>query len=255
MPQTGSSTLDESTRQLPDGFYSTFRTYEHGTRAIGLKQHLARLFKPVKNAKVTEAEFRRQLRELLKEYPNEARVRIIMTRNGQAYIAVEPLKPLPREVHEKGVRVKTIELSREAPRLKSTAFIEASREGRRQIAQEGIFEALLVKSGRILEGMTSNFFYVVNEVLYTASHGVLPGVTRGMVIRAARGRGLRVEYKSLKQDQLKVPNEAFLTSSSRGVVPVIQIDDVRLGEGRPGRITRLISSAYEEFALKKAELI
>ncbi|HXQ34564.1 MAG TPA: aminotransferase class IV, partial [Anaerolineales bacterium] len=157
----------------------------------------------------------------------------------------------------------TTNIQRNTPRLKSTAFISASESERQHIAQEGIFEALLVKNGRILEGMTSNFFYMMNapdssaqcEDLLTAQSDVLFGVTRKTVIHLARGRGLDVKYRSLKLDQLSDVNEAFITSSSRGVVPVIQIDDVMVGQGRPGRITRMLMSAYDEYVLENAEKI
>jgi len=148
----------------------------------------------------------------------------------------------------------------------------------------------MMKNGKILEGMTSNFFYVIDpraerrtksadeaglqegassplrsthEVpmifrereICTAQRDILLGVTRRMVIRAARGRGVDVRYIPLKLDQLSAVDEAFLTSSSRGIVPVIQIDDVTIGQGSPGNLTRMLMSAYEEYVLSHAEEI
>jgi len=221
--------------------------------------------------------------------PDEARVRVMMTKQGEVYVAIEPLKQLPHEVYENGVHVETTEIRRESPRLKSTAFISASENERRHIAQTGIFEALLVKNGKILEGMTSNFFYVKDiraerneerssrrmktkrgfanalrpqaspsvqrEVLYTAQRNILLGVTRRTVIHVARGRGVEVKYQPLKLNQLSAVNEAFITSSSRGVVPVVQIDEVMMGQGSPGEITRLLMPAYDKYVLKHAEKI
>ena len=249
------SSLDAITRQLPDGFYSTFRTYGKGTRVIGLKAHLRRLYEPVPAPDVEENDLRKQLSFLLKDYIHEARVRVVMTKQGQVYIMLEPLKLLPRDVYEKGVRVETTDMARNAPRLKSTAFITASNDERIHIAQKDVFEALLVKNGRILEGMTSNFFYIKDKILCTAQRDILLGVTRRTVIRVARGMGLEVKYQPLKRDQLKVAREAFITSSSRGVVPVIQIDDVIVGQGRPGQITKQLSAAYDAYVLAKAERI
>ncbi len=248
------SSLDAITRQLPDGYYSTFRTFVSCARVIGLSAHLRRL----PNA---DASFLRgSLIQLLQPFrATEARVRVMETKRGGFYISIEPLKPLPREVYEKGVRVETTTLHRNDPRAKSTAFIGQSDEERKHLAKEGIFEALLVKNGRILEGMTSNFFYVaqVGNLRYiaTASKDILLGVTRTMVIRAARGRGLEVRFRPLRLDQLSLAKEAFITSSSRGVVPVIQIDDVKVGQGSPGRITKSLMKAYDEYVLKHAEKI
>lgn len=274
------SSLDAITRQLPEGYYSTFRTYDGCTRVLGLKSHLRRLYDPVSAPDVSEPTLRRQLITLLEPFrPNEARVRVVMTKQGQVYIALEPLKPLAAEVFELGVRAETTEIQRNNPRLKSTAFIGASESERKHIGQEGIFEALLVKNGRILEGMTSNFFYVMHaratstepqtafgssatlkgtrqrEVVFTAQRNVLLGITRSTVIHLARGRGLDVQYQSLRLNQVSDVSEAFITSSSRGVVPVIQIDEVTIGQGSPGKITRVLRAAYDQYVLECAERI
>lgn len=255
------TSLDVVTRQLPEGYYSTFRTFDGCTRVLGFTAHLRRLYEPVPTPDVSVSSLRRQLLALLEPYrPDEARVRLLMTKQGQTYIAVEPLKPLSGEVYEKGARVETIAMHRESPRLKSTAFIGMSDAARKHIAQEGIFEALLVKDGRILEGMTSNFFYVVGRdaippYLGTARDDILLGVTRQTVIEIARSRGLEVRYQSLKRDQLEAASEAFITSSSRGIIPVIQIDHVTIGQGSPGPITKQLAAAYDAYVLAKAERI
>jgi branched-chain amino acid aminotransferase len=265
--QLDASSLDEITRQLPDGYFSTFRTFDECTRVLGLTAHLGRLYEPVDKPDVSASFLRRQLFTLLEPLrPDEARVRMIMTKQGQSYIAIESLKPLPREIYERGVQVETTELQREHPRLKSTSFIGRSDSERKHIAHEGIFEALLVKNGKILEGMTSNFFYIKSyraerkakggeAILYTAQDDILLGVTRKTVIDVARGRGVEVRYEPLKQDQLADIDEAFITSSSRGVVPVIKIGNVTIGQGRPGPITIELMSVYQAYVIEKAEKI
>jgi branched-subunit amino acid aminotransferase/4-amino-4-deoxychorismate lyase len=89
----------------------------------------------------------------------------------------------------------------------------------------------------------------------TAEREILLGVTRRTVIRVARGKGFDVRYISLKLDQLSALSEAFITSSSRGIVPVVQIDGFTVGEGKVGSITKQLISAYEEYVLKTAEKI
>ena len=255
--------LDSITRQLPDGYYSTFRTYGGCTRVLGLTSHLRRLYDYVSTPAASASALRHQLVRLLHAFrPDEARVRVVMTRQGQVYVAMEPLKPLPIDVYEKGVRVETTVIRRNTPRMKSTAFISSSQSERVHIAQEGIFEALLVKNGKILEGMTSNFFYVLRQdhrsippYLRTSRGDILLGVTRRIIIRLARGRGVQVKFQPLKLDQLTALSESFITSSSRGVVPVVQIDNVTVGQGSPGPITAMLRLAYEEYVLKHAEKI
>jgi branched-chain amino acid aminotransferase len=261
--EISASSLDEVTRQLPNGYYSTFRTFDGCRRVLGLTAHLRRLYEPVPTPEVNESFLRRQLRALLEPFqPQEARLRAVMTKEGEAFVAIEPLQPLPREIYERGVSVVTTKLEREHPRLKSTTFIGRSDSERKHIAAEGIFEALLIKDGVILEGMTSNFFYVVGRnasrilpYLGTAGDDVLLGITRQTVIEVARQMGLEVKDQALKRNQLDEVNEAFLTSSSRGIVPIVQIDDVIIGQGSPGPTTRQLSAAYEAYVIENAESI
>jgi branched-chain amino acid aminotransferase len=203
---------------------------------------------------------RRQLSALLESYrPDEARVRAVMTRKGQAYLALEPLKPLPRQVYEIGVRAETVQLHRRQPRLKSTTFIDWSDAARKHIAQEGVFEALLVREKEILEGMTSNFFYVGQAArlphVGTARDNILLGITRETVIEIVRGLGLEIKYEPMKTNQLEAIEEAFITSSTRGIVPVIQIDDITIGQGRPGSITKQLSAVYDTYVIENAEKV
>jgi branched-chain amino acid aminotransferase len=254
------SSIDELTHQLPAGFYTTFRTYNGGKSVLGLKAHLQRLYQPastLESAPVVSSEvLRRQLANVLNEYPDEARVRLVLTKDGEIYIALTALSSLSPEIYNHGVKVITSEVQRESPRLKSTAFIAASQNVRSQIARsEEVFEALLMQDDAILEGMTSNFFYVREGVLGTAQKDILLGVTRRTVIRVIRGSGFSVVYRPLKRKQFPALSEAFLTSSSRGIVPITQIDDTPVGEGIPGQITKKLMSGYQDYVMNHAELI
>jgi branched-chain amino acid aminotransferase len=255
LPDT--SSLDAITRQLPQGFYTTFRTYEGGKRVLGLQAHLERLYAPAAAQQIKPSiridKLRQNLAEILQFYPDEARVRPMMAANGQFYLAVEPLKPLPPEIYSRGVNAVTTGVERQTPRLKSTAFISASQNARNRIAESKVFEALLVRNGFILEGMTSNFFYVKEGKLGTARRDILLGVTRRTVLRVARGCGLEVVYRPLKRDHVPALTEAFLTSSSRGIVPIVRIDDLTVGEGRPGEFTNLLRVQYEAYVQSHAE--
>jgi len=254
-----SASLDAITRQLPQGFYSTFRTFDGGKRALGLRSHLKRLYQPgggeIVKPDVNANIFCQYLADILLEYPDEARVRAIMTMKGEVYIALTPLVPLPREIYQQGVKVITANARRESPRMKTTAFISASESIRNKIASSDIFEALLVHNESILEGMTSNFFYVRNGNLGTARKSILLGVTRRMVLHVARGSGIGIVYRALRWEQVPGLDEAFLTSSSRGIVPIIQIDSTPVGEGRPGSYTKRLSIKYDDYVLRRAESI
>jgi branched-subunit amino acid aminotransferase/4-amino-4-deoxychorismate lyase len=257
------SSLDAVTRQLPDGFYSTFRTYGEGRRVVGLSAHLARLYAPASGLGLqpacTATELRRVMDSLLGEVrPQEARVRIALdSRRGRVFLAIQPLTLLPPDVYNRGIRVVTIHnKKRSSPTLKSTTFINESQKERAALAQETAFEGLLTYRGRILEGMTSNFFYIWSGTLGTAGRGVLRGVTRAEILRIARKElALPVRYRALRVEEIPAIQEAFICSSSRGVVPVVQVDRARIGSGEVGQVTGSLMRAYERDVLLRAEAI
>jgi branched-chain amino acid aminotransferase len=244
--------FDSITMGLPSGLYTTFRTYAERTKVIGLRAHLDRLYIPAKAKGIAvvqnQAQFRETLTYMLKSLqPYEARVRLILDMSnevGEIYVLLQPLQTLPPEVYQNGVRVDISRGSRDKPSLKQTAFITESSSERRRIQGE-TFEILLTHNGRILEGMTSNFFYVRGGELYTAGRGVLSGVTRQTLITIARQAGIRVRYKALSLPEIPEIDEAFITSSSRGVVPVAQIIDQPVGNGKVGKTTKQFMDLFE----------
>jgi branched-chain amino acid aminotransferase len=256
--QTKANTLDEVTRELPQGFYTTFSTLSNGTRVMGLRAHLQRLYVPAAEQgiipSVTAETLRIRIAELAKlNLPKESRIRLMLIKNdGKVYASIQPFEPLSKQVYVDGVKVITAEMARHDPRIKDTGFISSSAAQRKQIGRD-IFEILLSKDGRILEGMTSNFYAIKGRTLVTARRGILLGVTRRAVLRLARGQGMSIIYRSPHVDEKF--NEAFLTSSSRGVVSIISIDGKPVGQGRPGMWSIILSEAYQAYVEERSENI
>ena len=224
--------FDSITASLPTGLYSTFRTYAERTKVIGMRSHIDRLYIPAKAQEIVPAirrpeELREALSRMLSRFPApEARVRLILDTSvepGTIYVLLQPMAPLPAEVYEHGVHLEISKTSREKPALKQTAFINESAFDRKRVGGE-VFEILLTNKGRILEGMTSNFFYVREGKLCTAGRGVLIGVTRQTVLAFAKWEGIKTGIRALPLNEISSIQEAFITSSSRGIVPVVQID-------------------------------
>ncbi|MCX7755703.1 MAG: aminotransferase class IV [Anaerolineales bacterium] len=257
------SSLDAVSRQLPQGLYSTFRTYAGRTKVLGLEMHLHRLYDPLPalgiRAQVSPSELRAALREGLRDFPaQEARVRVTVSTTegaGMVFMALEPLKAPDETVYQRGVRVILSPVERKTPRLKTTSFIGESDSARQMLLQSGAYEALMMRNGRILEGLTSNFYAVKNGVIITAREGILLGVTRRYVLRLARSNGIGIEYRPPRVEELPTWDEAFITSSGRGVVPVTEVAGQPVGTGQVGEIARLLRRVYDEYVVKKAERI
>ena len=267
--KNASASFDELTSQLPRGLYSTFITNHGGTRVLGLTAHLDRLFLPGQPIGLHPSASRADLQAALSllassNAPAESRLRILLAESdGTVYVMLQPFTPPPREIYERGVHVVTAALTRHDPRLKDTGFITESQSARAKVGGE-IFEVLLTKGGKIYEGMTSNFYAVPHNsfcegqdescnTLLTARTGILLGVTRRAVLRLARGQGMRIEYRPPRLDEKFM--EAFLTSSSRGVVPIVQVDGKPVGEGRPGAWTKALALAYQSYVEERSEAL
>jgi len=251
-------TLDEITRELPQGFYTTFSTLSGGTRVLGFRAHLQRLYNPAAKmgltASVDEATLRSRIADMVKvNLPKESRVRLILTKDtGTIYVGILPFEPLSKSVYRDGVQVITSSVMRNDPRIKGTDFIVQSAE-QRKLVRGNVFEVLLTQNGKILEGMTSNFYAVKGKTLITARSGILLGVTRRAVLRIARGQGMSIKYRSPKISEKF--DEAFLTSSSRGVVPIVSIDQNPVGQGKVGKWTETLSKAYQAYVEERSERI
>ncbi len=123
------------------------------------------------------------------------------------------------------------------PGAKSINYIPAilcQAEARSQQAIEAVY---VDRDGYLLEGTTSNLVALRGDTLITPPcDRILPGITRQVVLQLAR-REFAVEERQLHKDEIRLFDEAFLTSSVKEVVPVVAIDSVQVGDGRPGRRT------------------
>ena len=144
---SSAATLDEMTRVLPEGYYTTFTTLAQGTRVMGLQAHLHRIYSPaIENGitpSINETALRKRLSRIVKEnLPKESRARLILTKEaGEIYIGIQPFEPLPASVYSKGVHVITAEITRKDPRIKDTAFILES-NSQRKLLNRDVFEIL-----------------------------------------------------------------------------------------------------------------
>ncbi len=250
--------LDTATLALPPGLYTTLRTFGGGRKALGLCAHLRRLYRPLPALSVRPQVPLERLPGLLDALtaplrPREWRLRLVLhLEDGTLTVLAQPLVPPPEWVYREGVAVITVPLVRRRPELKRTAFIAESRAERQAVRAQGAYEGLLVRRGRIWEGLTSNFFYVTQAGVGTAGYGVLRGVTRRAVIFLVRRLGLPLTYAALPVAQLSALEEAFLTSSSRGVVPIVRVDGRPVGSGLPGPVTRRLQQAYAAYVARRA---
>ncbi len=139
--------------------------------------------------------------------------------------------------------------------LKTLNYLPAVR-GKMAAADRGAFESLYrLDDSTVLEGTTSNFFVVSKGKIYTTpvGDGILPGVTRSIVMKIAR-RLTEVGERRITTDDLANADEMFITSSTIEVVPVLRVDRMKIGNGRVGELTRDLQQRYRRYAARRLGL-
>ncbi len=143
----------------------------------------------------------------------------------------------------RGYRMITTHLQREVPEAKTTNYLAAMR-ALKEAARCNADDALYVnEQNHVLEATRSNFFIFRGDTLVTPRVGVLIGVTRNVVLELACGR-FAIEERPILLDELPLADEAFVTSSSKEITPVIQVDDVVIGTGFPGPHTTELEQRF-----------
>jgi len=166
------------------------------------------------------------------------------------------LAPYPARHYDEGIRVAAVGVRRNHPRaldpaIKSSNLLNnilAVREAQARGCDEPL---LLNQEGYLAEGASTNVFVVMEGALLTPplSAGILAGITREVVIELAAGLGVPCHQKPLHLDTLLGADEAFMTSTTREIVPVRQVDDALVGDGRPGPYTSRMMDAFHAYAV------
>jgi len=119
----------------------------------------------------------------------------------------------------------------------------------------GASEAWLIRDGVVTEGGSSNAWILNGAgvlVTHPLGHDILGGITRETVMELAREMGVEIEERPFTLEEAKAANEAFITSATNLVTPVIRIDDAPVGDGAPGPIARDLRAAYAAFCAETA---
>lgn len=246
------NSLNDAAQYEPIGIYTVTRTYNRNA-ALKLDAHLDRLEESARLENIPlgldRATLRAALRAMIDQsgYP-ESRFRITIPQQQPDHIIItlEPFAGIPAEVKQNGVVVATIEISRDNPQAKETQWM-AKREAAKANAMAAYEYIIVNEQHQLLEGFGSNFYAILEDTLWTAPDGtVLGGISRQIALEIAPSV-LPIRQQAITQDQINALQGAFLTSSSRGIVPIVQINDHRIGDGKPTAHVQALSAHYDEW--------
>ena len=161
-------------------------------------------------------------------------------------IRVEQSALPPASSYTDGVKLLSNEYMRELPTVKTTNYLNAIRLWP-EVKAAGAVELLYHWKGHWLECSRSNFFVVLDGTLLTPpSTDVLPGITRGQVLKLARQAGIPVQERPLPLNILAEAEESFITGTTKRVMPVVEIDKQKIGDGKPGPLSLKLMQLWEE---------
>ena len=242
-----------------EGAFETMRAAH--AKAADVDEHLARLAKGLKLLKMRAPYSQTELARLLDRTvrangSRQSRIRVSVWRQGRRVrvaIVCRPFSGYAEAQYKKGFKAIVSTVKRPRTRfahvksLDYGVFRRAALEAGRAKCDEAI---LLNSRGEVVEGSRSNVFFVKRGVLYTPAVrcGALNGITRRQVIRCAREGGIPFRAVAADVRRLLRADEAFVTNSLIGIMPLTVVDGRPVGSGRVGPVTRKLLSAHRKDA-------
>lgn len=242
------------------GVFDFLRTYN--AKPFHLDEHIDRLFNSASLIGIKHSWDKRKVRDVVYETLGrndfaESNIRIVLSGGDSAdsitpaggsklMVMVTNLHKLPLEWYTDGVKIITSPVERFMPGSKSTLYLPAImvlKDAREKGAVESIY---CDEKDRLLEGTTTNLFVFKQGNLVTPGIDILPGITRKVVLELMKDR-VNVEIRHLHKDEITLVDEAFLTASNKEVTPVVQIDDIQLGDGKVGPKVKEVMDVFREY--------
>ena len=158
-------------------------------------------------------------------------------REPNLIISQQILLPRSEEMVDRGMKLITHDYCREFPHVKTINY-SMGIWLQKKIQENGASDVLYHKNGIISELPRANFFMVTrDDVVLTPSKNILKGITRSNTISVAK-KEFKVEEKDISLDDLRSAKEAFLSSTTKGIIAIVQIDGQKIGSGIPGMISK-----------------
>jgi len=180
-------------------------------------------------------------------YPVDAAPSLVLFTQSKPGLAANP-------VAEKGISVISIEDQRWGRRDIKTVQLLYPSMGKMMAKAAGADDAWMVEDGAVTEGTSNNAYIVKGNTIVTRHLGneILHGITRAAVLRMAQEAQMQVEERSFTLEEAAAADEAFVTSASTFVMPVVSLDGAQIGTGKPGPVAARLREIYLEESLAKA---
>lgn len=236
-----------------------------GQKPLHAKDHIKRFFDSAKASRINIGYSQKEVLEailsvLQKNKLAASKVRVIATggnlvnglefdpKTNSFFVIAEPYIEPAKIVYENGISLITAEYQRPLAHAKTTNYMAAVHLQEKRIKNKA-FEILYTQNGNISECSTSNFFIVKGDKLFTPKDGILKGIIRKFVLNSASKVGLKVIEKPITLKDLAAADEAFISASYKGVIPVVKVDNLIIGNGKVGHAAQTLAELYKKFSV------
>lgn len=240
------------------GIFDFFKTLDR--MPVFMDEHLDRFFHSAEQMRLDPGKDREQLKdvigELLKKNDmTDAGIKITLTGgySSDGYsitrpnliITQQPLKLPGRAVFRQGLRLISYPHQRQMPQVKSLDYLMAIWL-QPLIREKGADDVLYQYNGLVSECPRSNFFIVTADDTVVTSTQPLKGIIRMKTLEIAR-KHFKVEERELKLEEVYQAKEAFITSTTKHILPVVQLDGKVIGDGEPGNVTTMLNMELDDY--------
>ncbi|MCX8212773.1 MAG: aminotransferase class IV [Lewinella sp.] len=242
------------------GIFDYFRYADGNPRFI--EDHLDRFFSSAKlldlEMPVSREELRTTVHELIKRNgEEEGGIRFVLTggyspdgytpTTPNLVAMAYPFKGPSAEQYERGMAIHLHHYERQLPKVKSIDYLEGIRIQPLLKAKGADYALYVDREYNVRESDRSNFMIVREGILITPVESILHGITRLHLLRLARQLGISVDERAVSVNELKQADEAIICSSIKGAMAITTVDEVLIGNGKPGPVTRRIMEAWDGY--------
>lgn len=240
--------------------FDFLRTYNG--KPFLLKEHVQRLKNSAKKLSLilplSDEKIEKTIYLLLKKNRMEdVQIRILLTGgktiSGMGYdrkhptfaIIIEPLALPPAALYKKGAKIITNTHMRHVYTAKTTNYINAIAYAHER-KKKGAIEILYLFHDYVLECSTSNFFIVKGETIITPKDSILLGTTRNFLLKLI-AKDFVIQERDIHKNELSEADEAFITATNKEILPIVTIDNIRVGDGKVGKTTKKIMEKFTAY--------
>ncbi|KGP72778.1 branched-chain-amino-acid transaminase [Pontibacillus yanchengensis] len=256
-----------------DGVFEGIRAYSGNV--FRLEEHIKRLYESAQSILLDVPYTKEELKQIIvntirhNELDN-AYIRVVVSRGAgnlgldpsscsapRVVVIAEALALFPKELYERGLRLGSVSTRRNrpdvlSPQVKSLNYLNNILV-KLEANQAGVDEALMLNDqGYVTEGSADNIFIVKNGTIYTPPVylGALEGVTRNAIIDLAKEHGYDLKEEPFTRHDVYVADEVFLTGTAAEVIAVVEVDQRKIGEGKPGEMTNELLALFRELVTR-----